>query len=1006
MVQKITDFLKEKADLVRSCQRSALESFVEYRKAGDIEKAFLVNLPTGAGKTGVIALLSHLCDEARVLVACHRKAVKSQLYREISKKFFRSTLNDANFKLKPTFKDEDFGRGEGVYITTFQKLSTLSAESLTSVQASFDLIIVDEGHSEPSPVWREIIRQSRAVKVVVTATPYRNDLFELNVNTDKYFIYTFREACADGVVVEPEFHQEQLDNFLPVVSAFLKEYPSLKCIVKCKGLSEILDYHELLSKEFATASVHDRVENPGQDGKFQSVAQALKVDNLRVIIHQHKLDEGVDIPEAKLLVLTYALGSGRELVQSVGRVVRKFEEATPVFIDMAGGANEGMWKGYLAFDNYISVDSGAQSFIKSLSTSYLIEGFLSDFPQFSYFGGRFRRRLDLGDVSPSEDINIPMASVCFVQRKEDFSLPLFMDRLYWELHGKGALVKEYRDVEGMSLLIYVSFSSSRFFSDKLFFEPKLDVIVAKNTESCVAIYDSGGGRYYNQASYGLGASLDIGKLTALAAITPNRRVKETHARAVGGVDFRPEMVALKGADLSNGQTSQRNARYALSMLRFDNFGNDGKKSSSFYVGARSGRVADQKKSNFTLRDLSEWVDTVSEQMYKGGNVGRLIKSYAQPTTDLPGCGPVSVILDFSDIDASVPVRNGVLYPEFYYVGGGPVFSVQLDGESIDFELEYDSEKVNFSLVLAGASVGVPEFQAILDYINSRQEIKVLFQDGTTYLNGVFYRLSLPYEQGISVEESWAGSVLFGIPSLQRDNLKEKGISDGHGNYINTTPAEFDPDSIFYMLDLLRNSSAPGVALSDLGEFAKYIPGCDLVLCADMNTEPCDFILSSPEKLCFVHIKCGDTANPGAPAGALAKVGSQAIKNIHYLISNEDNDLPGNFGMWKDTWPTSKTTHPLDTRFRLYNEILSHPSARDGSTSEEVWKLICKRRRSLQCKKEIWIVAGRSFSRSAFIQGVSRGLTAPTEIVQAYQLIENWAGTANDYDVALKIFTSD
>lgn len=152
MVQKITDFLKEKADLVRSCQRSALESFVEYRKAGDIEKAFLVNLPTGAGKTGVIALLSHLCDEARVLVVCHRKAVKSQLYREISKKFFRSTLNDANFKLKPTFKDEDFGRGEGVYITTFQKLSTLSAESLTSVQASFDLIIVDEGHSEPSPV--------------------------------------------------------------------------------------------------------------------------------------------------------------------------------------------------------------------------------------------------------------------------------------------------------------------------------------------------------------------------------------------------------------------------------------------------------------------------------------------------------------------------------------------------------------------------------------------------------------------------------------------------------------------------------------------------------------------------------------------------------------------------------------------------------------------------------------------------------------------------------------
>lgn len=1005
MVQRIIDYLNKKKEILRGCQRSALESFVDYRKAESTERSFLVNLPTGAGKTGVITLIAHLCDEPRILVVCHRKAVKSQLHREISKRFFRNTLNDSEIELKSTYRDNDFNQGCGIYITTFQKLSTLDDSSLTEVQASFDLIIVDEGHSEPSPVWREIIRQSKAVKVVVTATPYRNDLFELNINTEKYFVYTFSQACNDGVIVQPEFHQEHRENLLSVVSGFLNEHPNLKCIVKCKSLADVLLYHEILSQEFVTVSVHDKIESPGKNFKFQSVALALKVENFRIIIHQHKLDEGIDIPEAKLLVLTYTLGSGRELVQSIGRVVRKFDDSAPIVLDMAGGSNEGMWKGYLAFDNYLSHDGGARDFIRSLSTSYLIEGFLNGFPQYSYFGGRFRRRLDLAEISPLEDINIPMASVCFIQKNEEFSLPLLMDKLYWELHGKGALVKEYRDVIDLSLIIYVSFKSSRFFSEKLFFEPKLDLIVIKDAEDCVAIYDSGGGRYYNQSSYGLGASLDIGKLTALAAITPDRLIKETHARAVGSATQRPEMVAQKGTDLGNAQTTQRNSKYALSMLRFDNFGRDGSKCNSFYVGTRSGRIADQKESNFTLHDLSEWVDTVASQMRRGGSVGRLIKSYAQPSTDLPNCNPASIILDFSDLEKSIPARNGFISPDFHYIDGWPTFVFLIDGDTIELELHYAAERTEFSVALAGGSIGVPDFEGVVEYINAHQKIKILFQDGTTYLPGGFYRLSLPYEQGISIEESWAGSVLFDVPALNSKNLKEKGVSDGHGNYINTTPGEFDRDSIFYKLDLLRNSGIPNVPLSDLGEFARYIPGCDLVVCVDMNTEPCDFILSSPDKLCFVHIKCGKTVNPAASAGALAEVGSQAIKNIHYLISNNDTHLPGNFGMWNDTWPSAGSGYALSTRFRLFNGVASHLPSADGSTSKDVWNLICSRRKSLQCKKEIWIVAGQSFSKSNFVNSMARGQAAPAEAIQAYQLIEDWAGTTNEYDVALKIFTS-
>ena len=76
------DFSEEK---LRKCQLEAVRSFVRYAEENDTERGFLINLPTGAGKTGVISLISHLSDALKVLVICHRKAVKDQLFRDVSR---------------------------------------------------------------------------------------------------------------------------------------------------------------------------------------------------------------------------------------------------------------------------------------------------------------------------------------------------------------------------------------------------------------------------------------------------------------------------------------------------------------------------------------------------------------------------------------------------------------------------------------------------------------------------------------------------------------------------------------------------------------------------------------------------------------------------------------------------------------------------------------------------------------------------------------------------------
>ena len=84
-----------------------------------------------------------------------------------------------------------------------------------------------------------------------------------------------------------------------------------------------------MKTEFNTAAIHEQYAKSSNDNTLQNVPANISDKDYEVIIHQKKLDEGVDLPQAKILILTYRIGSGRELVQTVGRVVRIYEDYKP-----------------------------------------------------------------------------------------------------------------------------------------------------------------------------------------------------------------------------------------------------------------------------------------------------------------------------------------------------------------------------------------------------------------------------------------------------------------------------------------------------------------------------------------------------------------------------------------------------------------------------------------------------------------------------------------------------
>ncbi|MFC1503304.1 hypothetical protein ACFL53_02980 [Pseudomonadota bacterium] len=242
-------------------------------------------------------------------------------------------------------------------------------------------------------------------------------------------------------------------------------------------------------------------------------------------------------------------------------------------------------------------------------------------------------------------------------------------------------------------------------------------------------------------------------------------------------------------------------------------------------------------------------------------------------------------------------------------------------------------------------------------------------------------------------------------------MTEKGnIKVGDRSVIQATTDSFYPSSVFYLLDQLKGMACSATPFGEHGPFIEFITGVDLILCADMGAEPADFIISSPEKLVYAHVKCGKTKNPESSAGAIAEVGGQAIKNIEMLISNNKYLSAANKGRLIKQWPSDTDSNHLQERVRLLNRkrFINREQSLEARTKtfNELWKKVCERRSSTLIKKEIWLVTANAFSKSHFEKQMLRGNSAVGESLQAYQLIQSYVATAYSNDVELKIFTSE
>ncbi|OPA93708.1 hypothetical protein BFW86_06430 [Pseudomonas fluorescens] len=1007
---------------LRTGQKKGVESAFNYLAGAKTQHSCLISLPTGAGKTGVIATVAHFSSKRNILILCHRSAVKDQILKQLSGDFFKERIPLERIPLKSVWSGITKVADAGIYVTTFQKLSSTDAVTLKAFTEAIDLIIIDEGHSEPSPVWSKISRSINAHKIIITATPYRNDLFKFDVSPDCSFIYTFKQALEHNVLCSPSFENLPEENLVERVKVLIDKQPGTKCIIKCRNHYEINRYEEIFSRSYKTIAIHQQFAGDGRENFKSVVPKALKTSDYQVIIHQRKLDEGVDIPSAKVLVITYPVSSGRELVQTVGRIVRKSGEDLAHVLDLSNGSNARLWNNFIKFDEYLSSPGAVTSFLKSLDTSALLKSYLDSFPEISYFDSGYKKKFNIAEFDPEHSLKLPLASLCFINKEANFSLPVLVDSLYWKLVNNGELVTIQRSV-GFSVITSISFNNSKFLSDSLFFEPALQVIILREAGDLLVVYDSRGINYAFESELGLGSTISLDQILALAARTKSLKTKSTTSFAIGDAKHRPEGISWRGKNLEAVNSSQANASYAISTLLVDNLTPEGTSETSYYLGVGSGRVSDQKKRNMNLAQLSHWIDDIHKVIESADrNTSPLLNSFAKPVNESPSGSPTVLLLDLSTFETPLDFTDGhhryTFNNDIYYVQYNQDDNVFLLASSdnytsaiLSYSLKTKIPRLNtlkdLTLTNAEARGGNKSYQygQSANEILSDSIVKVLYQDSISYYSGSYYKMRLPTELGVDIAESNIGKSLHSIKELQCKGLKEKGDSSS------LTENLFPQNSVFSIIDKIKDIPNPDKKIADLGPFFPHVADLDFLLCTDLGTEPADFIASTPSKLIYVHVKCADVGAPHSSAGALAMVGTQAIKNLEALTSPNADLFFANWNMLKSPWRTDNAHPDHVKRLRLIEKMspeeymLKHGVDYDALI-DHAWNTISNRRKSFAVEKEIWIVVGNAFSKKDFYHQIRLGQQCAAETLQAFQLIDSWLNTLSTNEVSLRLFVSE
>jgi len=957
-------------------------------------------MPTGTGKSGVIAVAAHhLVEKGDVLVLAPWDALVEQLTRDIRERFWRRVGGEppatkAVQRIYPStagraFAEQDRAAIYTATIVTLQQMHAADDAAYAELSKRISLVVVDEGHYEPALSWAKAVRGLARPTLLLTATPYRNDFKFFDVDDAYCFFYSHQQAEDDRFLRRVKFKRHEFDSvrtFCDGLAQFYgDQFPASRkprVIVRCLTKNSVQAVtRELLRRDLPAIGIHERFSRSDGPELISRVPNPEEETQPHFWVHQNKLIEGIDDPAFQIVAFFQPFGSERAFVQQVGRVLRNPEQKHNQFAWLFSDPRNELEQ---SWDAYRTYDTEAEP--ELLLTSP--RDFARLQPPIQYVTGRFREQFDVTSPAAHEDFNYPRSTRAYIVG-EAFSLDDLAAQVDKEWNEYDFDVQPVLAPQPETRVHpYIAVRNSPLLLRTAFAEYEVGLTVYRKIRNYLFFYDSQGKTP-----------------EALADLAPVETEALQHLYV--GDDARLTSVSLRNTALGRFSTRRRVVQaFSIGELAPDladhaNFASTSTGITSApdwapnptltrYVGFTRGRVSDRAGGATPFDLYMGWLEylasVLDDQQITPLTVfdryAEVIKTPQDPT-------PQNVLLDFEQEqfegevegalvplaieDLCLPVSNGV----FRCVANGVPHDVQITWQPAASTYRIDSPSLD-SMYSMQRTLGNRGAASLVTFLNKEQAFRVVpasaAQDYCIYAGGLFYRPRLPLWGRVTTRRFDVLQILNAAAELA-NVMSEKGAAGS------ATGVAWADGSLFDIIDRRGQGT----------ELADAFAGVDLLICDDMGTETADFIAldQGSRRVAAIHAKAFPTAKP-LSASALHEVSAQAVKNLGYFQPYFVGE-PKNLSRWDRPWRGPQGI--VDSRIR-----------HGGLSGSAAWTRVRDLLRDPQATREIWLVLGQGLSKAAL--DTERGRTSPAaEVVQIlYSLQATWSSVSS-VGARLRVFCS-
>jgi superfamily II DNA or RNA helicase len=1000
-------------------QYSAVETCNRYFKSG-APRAALVQMPTGTGKTGVMATISAMRAASKpVLVVCPSVALVQQLIDNFSGLFWKTIGADASWApdktlhLLPSMMDEaikvmDSAHGDRIVVlSTIQTLQQIhGGPHYGRIAGRFGTVLFDEGHREPATLWARAVRGLGAPTVLFSATPFRNDLKIFDVDPDHVHFLSFEQAVANCLIRGVEIVEEPLDGgargfarrAIAIRDRLIGEGrfgPESKMIVRAANEDNVdtlfaAFVRELGRRTDGVLALHHNYVLDGPSGlqRRPDVPRDLRSRTERFLIHQFMLAEGVDDPACTMLALYDPFSTERQLVQQVGRITRHGSRigapVAPAFVlARSGDEVSKMWDRFLKFDR-ACVANGGKPPIRNDGS--VLDGLIKALPSVDYVSGKFRALLDIDHADLEDELRMPKSAVVFELDKL-FDLDEFQTEVSEQLEEEDRFERRVGRIARGECRYHLTFRmrQSPFLAESLFLSPSLELTIYARRDDRLFFYDSAGLWIENSD---VRERTKAGPLRSLIPENPETRVTSLTMK---NTDLGP--VAIRSRSMEARSLAESGVFMGEHLHVVTRAAGRVAKRRRAVAFARA-RVREGEGARWTLNEFYDWTAEVNNQLRNRVAGAAIFQRFATPAVTPLTTDPTNILIDVNDLrDEFVDDKQRTAEFDLDHVcvdvvndSGGPPdfpyrFNVIVNSSAVPVWIRWDRKKQKYWL----RSDGLSAFKlkenprvSLTRRLNQKQPFRIVVAGcPLVYAFGAFYAVDLDLKR-----PGGAGAMLL---NLIHGVLGLDAITSEKGD-LTAAARTWPRHSLFHFID---QALQPGSRNHPFGE---RFP---MLVCDDLGTEVADFIavddgtVSGLPRATFIAAKWKED-NPGVSASSIYDVCGQVGKNLAYLKADA-RDLPGAPAKWNGEWKL---------------EGGRVPRMRAGTNAAAVRSVLRQVRSNPNAQRSFWMVLGGGIlSRAALERALSRNLPL-AHVLQFAHLVLSVHSACQSVGVDFRIYSAE